>query len=506
MTPPTQTELRPPAVPPAAAPAGGSPGLPPFDPEHGAIAEGAADALELAALLEAEGLTDARVRGDFGHADVFSYAEDLFAATRRRTVEVTRTVSEWTFSPARSTARLAPILTVLFLQAVLGDHLGDLSRGELAAALVVPMLGSALVLGPAGYLGSRYVVCGYMRPGAVAALRLLWIGTALVALGVVGGAIAGASLGVLGSSWSFAAVGLVSAALWALITLLLTLEKPRHVHGTVAGAVAVGFLVASLSDVTIGAVTGAIAFAALGSFAVALSLLRSPPMSTRVPPLRRQARSLFPAAFYGVLGPVIVLADWPASQALGLDRSSPAALTTGATFAVLAAVLLYELNLTRLQGGVEGVLAATPVGADERLVGWTGSELVRRRRRSLLGVAVLVVGVAAAVALLAGGGEALTAADAALLATSVAAYATIGVVHGELLVLVWLGRPGPAIAIQAIVAAVALAASFPAVALLGLWGAPALFLLACPLGVVLARRATARAVADGAYSFYRAAF
>jgi hypothetical protein len=485
---------------------GPSPGLARFDPEHEALAETSTDALELAALLEAGGLTDRRVQEDFGHENVFAYARELFAETGRRATAAVRPESEITFTPARSTARLAPILTVLFLQAILGDQLANLSRGELAAALIVPMLGSAVVLSPAGYLGSRYVVCGYMRPGAVAALRLLWVGTALLAFAVIGGTVAASGMGMLGSSWGFATVGLVSAALWALVSLLLTLEKELHVHGAVIAALGVGVLVASFSGVTVGTAAGAVAFAACGTFAIAMALLRSPPMSTRVPPLRRQARSLFPAAFYGVLGPVIVLADWPAVHLLGVDRTGLLALTTAATFSVVAAVLFYELSLARLQRGAESVLADTPVGSERSLTAWTGVELRMRRRVAVAGIVAVVTVVIGVAALLAGYTGSLSWGDSAFLVISVAGYAAVGVLHGELLVLVWLGRPGPAIGIQAMVAALAVSASFPLTAALGVWAGPVVFLAICPLGIALTRVVTSRAVSEGAYSFYRAAF
>jgi hypothetical protein len=485
---------------------GPSPGLPRFDPDHLALAETSTDALELAALLEAGGMTDRRVQEDFGYENVFAYARELFAETDRRATVAVRPESDITFTPARSTARLAPILTVLFLQAILGDQLANLSRGELAAALVVPMLGSAIVLAPAGYLGSRYVVCGYMRPGAAAAMRLLWVGTALLALVVIGGTIAASGMGMLGSSWGFATVGLVSAALWALVSLLLTLEKELHVHGAVIAALGVGLLVASFSGVTVGTAAGAVAFAACGTFAVAMAVLRSPPLSTRVPPLRRQMRSLFPAAFYGVLGPVIVLADWPAAHLMGVDRTGLLAFTTAATFAVVAAVLFYELSLAKLQRSAEEVLADTPVDSEAALKSWTGASLSARRRRAVLGVSAFVAVVAGSAALLAGIWGSLSWGDAAFLAASVAGYAAVGVLHGELLVLVWLGRPGPAVGIQAVVAALAVSASFPLTAALGVWAGPAVFLVICPVGIALTRVVTSRALGEGAYSFYRAAF
>ena len=95
---------------------------------------------------------------------------------------------------------------------------------------------------------------------------------------------------------------------------------------------------------------------------------------------------------------------------------------------------------------------------------------------------------------------------AGFLAISFAGYAAVGVLHGELLVLVWLGRPGPAVGIQAVVAALAVTASFPLTALLGVWAGAAVFLAICPVGITLTRVVTSRAVGDGAYSFYRAAF
>jgi hypothetical protein len=479
--------------------------LSPFDPDHLELAERATDALELAALLESDGLTHRRVQEVYGYENVFAYARELFEASSRRTVRATREKTVRMFSPARSTARLAPILTVLFLQAVLGDHLADLSRGELAAALVVPMLGSAVVLAPAGYLGGRYVVCGYLRPGAAAALRLLWVGTALLALAVIAGTVAGSSLGVLGASWSFATVGLVSATLWALVSLLLTLEKEIHVHGAVLAALGVGVLVTSFSDVTVGTAAGAVAFAACGTCAVTLALLRSPPMSTRVPPLRRQFRSLFPAAFYGVLGPVIVLADWPAAHLLGLDRSQYLALMTAATFAVVVAVLLYEVQLARLHRGAEHVLDRTSVDEDRILAAWATAELGDRRLRAVWTVTAAVACVTAAAVSLATLGV-IAPFDAGLFVACFTGYAAVGALHGELLVLVWLGRPGKAVAVQAVVAGLALTVSFLGVLLVGVWVAPFVFLTVCPLGIALTRRIAGRAVADGGYSFFRAAF
>ena len=477
----------------------------PLDPDHAELAESATNPLELAALLESGGLTDRRVQESYGYENVFAYARELFESTSRRSVAATRDKAPRMFSPARSTARLAPILTVLFLQAVLGDHLANLTRGELAAALVVPMLGGAVVLAPAGYLGSRYVVCGYLRPGAAAALRLLWVGTALLALAVIAGTVAGSAFGLLGASWSFATVGLVSAALWALVSLLLTLEKEIHVHAAVLAALGVGVIVASFSDATVGTAAGAIAFAACGTCAVALALFRSPPMSTRVPPMRRQFRSLFPAAFYGVLGPVIVLADWPAAHLLGIDRSEYLALTTAATFAVVVAVLLYELQLARLQSATESVLDRTSVDEDRVLASWAGAELGDRRLRAVWTVTAAVGAVTLAAALLAGIGI-VTPFEAGFFTACFTGYAAVGVLHGELLVLVWLGRPGKAVGIQAAVAGLALALSFPAALLVGIWVAPLVFLTVCPLGIALTRRRAGRAVADGGYAFYRAAF
>ncbi len=61
-------------------------------------------------------------------------------------------------------------------------------------------------------------------------------------------------------------------------------------------------------------------------------------------------------------------------------------------------------------------------------------------------------------------------------------------------------------AIQAAVAGIALAVSFPGTLLAGIWVAPLVFLCVCPLGIVLTRRTAGRAVAEGGYSFFRAAF
>jgi hypothetical protein len=62
------------------------------------------------------------------------------------------------------------------------------------------------------------------------------------------------------------------------------------------------------------------------------------------------------------------------------------------------------------------------------------------------------------------------------------------------------------VGIHAVVAALAVTGSFPLTALLGVWAGPAVFLAISPLGIALTRAVTSRAVGDGAYSFYRAAF
>ena len=90
---------------------GPSPGLPPFDPEHEALAETSTNALELAALLEAGGITDRRVQEDFGYENVFAYARELFAETERRATIAVRPESDITFTPARSSP--TPMVTAV---------------------------------------------------------------------------------------------------------------------------------------------------------------------------------------------------------------------------------------------------------------------------------------------------------------------------------------------------------------------------------------------------------
>lgn len=132
---------------------------------------------------------------------------------------------------------------------------------------------------------------------------------------------------------------------------------------------------------------------------------------------------------------------------------------------------------------------------------WYADEVQLTRLQS----AALVGAVAAVSAALAAAGIG-TPFTAGFFTACFAAYAAIGVLHGELLVLVWLGRPGQAVAIQAVVAGLALAVSFPGTLLVGIWVAPLVFLTVCPLGIALTRRIAGRAVAEGGYSFYRAAF
>ena len=61
-------------------------------------------------------------------------------------------------------------------------------------------------------------------------------------------------------------------------------------------------------------------------------------------------------------------------------------------------------------------------------------------------------------------------------------------------------------AIQAVVAGLALTVSFPGTLLVGIWVAPLVFLTVCPLGIALTRRIAGQAVAAGGYAVYRAGF
>ncbi len=197
----------------------------------------------------------------------------------------------------------------------------------------------------------------------------------------------------------------------------------------VMAALGVGVVVASFSDVTVGTAAGAVAFAAFGTCAVALALLRSPPLATRVPPLRRQVRSLFPAAFLRRSRP----GDRPGGLAGGArprarpqpvpraDRRAPRSRSSRSCSSTSCSSRACSPVPTE-------ALAATAVGADAALARWVSAELGRRRLRAVCAVTALVAGVAGTAALLSAL-ELATALTVGFFAASFAGYAVVGVLR-----------------------------------------------------------------------------
>lgn len=232
----------------------------------------AVDAEELAAILEAEGLTDDQARSRYGEAGLFALAEQLYAQERRaragRPVLVQRPTFPWRLTlrgplyllPAVSlllTARLAPPADREALNLALGlasafgwgwsmavarlrflDPLGVPGRLLLQAALLGLPLG--LLLGTLGAL-----MAGLSLPQLL--LGALACGIFSLALGVAGALISldrrqatlvafvpallvAGALPLLHGPWLLPSLplGLGLIALLPLVTLMLQFRRPEH--------------------------------------------------------------------------------------------------------------------------------------------------------------------------------------------------------------------------------------------------------------------------------------
>lgn len=182
---------------------------------HRDLCERAVDPMEIAALLEARGVTD-RTAARFRHRDVFSLAEELYARVPR-VVDSTSVVGEATPDAARGHHRLRGLLADL-LPVALG-----------ASAVAVPLLADRLGPLPGG-------------TGAVAALTALTTAAALLALGAVlrrrlpGGRCAVAALTASAGAVLLVGFGLGGAWLLAEVTRGAALPGVEAARGAAQAA------------------------------------------------------------------------------------------------------------------------------------------------------------------------------------------------------------------------------------------------------------------------------
>ncbi|MGC9671067.1 hypothetical protein ACNTMW_31545 [Planosporangium sp. 12N6] len=166
------------APPPPTAPPGDPGGVAELRRRMTAVCESAVDALEVAAALEADGLSDQAVRTRYGFPDVFALAEDLYRRVPRRPAEPPEAPEPWQVKPAEHVVNglLYAVPAVCF--PVAAPLLAG--RAALVGFLVATLASWALSQGLA-YLGharagrldpggSRWI----LRAGAGVALAVLW--------------------------------------------------------------------------------------------------------------------------------------------------------------------------------------------------------------------------------------------------------------------------------------------------------------------------------------------
>lgn len=173
----------------------------PMDPAEeaaarfGGVAATAVHPFEVAAAIEAEGVTDRQVQRHYGRTDAFELAEDLYAETPRSYPEPEATPSPW-HSPLSTSVLRGALYALPGLAFPLGAPMlsgpadtGGLPHGTFALALSVLFnwgWNQALAHRTHARLGR-----GQRRSGGRCLLRGALVGTALGALGAVLGALLG---------------------------------------------------------------------------------------------------------------------------------------------------------------------------------------------------------------------------------------------------------------------------------------------------------------------------
>lgn len=152
----------------------------------GAVCESAVDPLEIAATLEADGLSDQTARTRYGFPDVFSLAEQMYSRVSRRPAEPPATPEPWRVKPAEHVLRgvlyalpavcfpaVAPLLTTTATR--IGFIVATLVSWALSQGLAYLGHARASRLDPGGSLR-------VLRGGTVIGLLVLWGALGVTAL------------------------------------------------------------------------------------------------------------------------------------------------------------------------------------------------------------------------------------------------------------------------------------------------------------------------------------
>jgi len=398
--------------------------------------------LQVAALLESAGVTDAAARARYGHDSVFVLAKTVGAALLQTgeaeigssRVSVPLREADRDAAPGRRASLLADylrgpfsLLPLVLLSVMIGafQAYGAWGSGRVLV-LSGATIGSLLVTGGfvqvAARRGSIYLSQGYARSAARFLTRLAGVSlvTVLAAAGLI--TLGGRSLGLLSSQdlallalafvllsvlWLLSGVlAIVQRSVWfgislalgsacSYATLMVLTEAGVAAETTVAVAVGVGFGVAGL------AMTGAIVAAFRGLWPDAADLL-----DTQVPPPAPQlVVGLAPYFLYGVVYLLTVLAGhvggwggWLPVAVARLDALSVSEM--GLTLALVPFMLVggvAEHTMQRFWLLVRGHLAATPADLPGRFSDRIRDFYDSERYRYVIALGSCTVGVVVAV-------------------------------------------------------------------------------------------------------------
>lgn len=323
--------------------------------EHDACCVGAVDPLEIAANLEASGMSDSSCRR-LGYPDVFAVAAELFALVPRRAAGTITRLDR----PAVSVRRCALRGLIYALPGLAGVGLGVQGVAPAVVMLAALTVGWAWS-GAMAHLGHRLL--GWEgRPAARLVLRkgLAW-GSAVTLVTVLAATVlTGAGVGTLvvglGLAWYMIAAGALLVLEWEVPLLLALL--PAGVGAALAPIGVTGWVVGALPAVTVLATTG--------------EALRATRRSVGDPPGRPV--DVRPAVAHLVHGMISAGAVGLGPLTLAALRGTPLRVPW---FVVLPLVLCMgpmELSLERLRRATDHLLWELDSPAD----------FARRARRALL--------------------------------------------------------------------------------------------------------------------------
>lgn len=325
---------------------------PPVGPEHrqtrnvlglmsrmAPVAAVAVDSLEIAAVLEADGITDRTAQLDYGAEDVFALAELVYRRVPRRVPTVVPDETIWRFPWTRATLHsllyTAPAVGFLPLTPLLSN------QATLVAVGIVTVVGWSASL-TVSYLGYTALAGG--RPAAARVLRNCGLASVLTLAGSLAAAVwrlglppaGAAAAGCLGVYLLAATVALVCGArLWLAAALT---------PATLAG---IGYMITA----------GQLAWAWAGSLTTAVIALALAVVLVSAP--GSQAAGLTPRAvwrdasahgLFGLLAAGLVLIPTLSEMRAGGSLTATAVLTASLTLSMGAAEAgLYRYRRTILR-------------------------------------------------------------------------------------------------------------------------------------------------------------